>query len=123
MATITPSVNNNPGGDNACQLVTYASMANGDTGAPAEFGDWGDRCVQVSGTFGSGGTATIQGSNDGTNWATLNNAQGTALAITTAAIKQIVETPRYVRPNITAGDGTTSLTVSFLVRRHTPLRT
>ena len=34
-----------------------------------------------------------------------------------AEIEQIMEITRYMRPNITAGDGTTSLTATLFVRR------
>ena len=79
--------------------------------------------VQVTGTFGAGGSISVQGSNDGTNYAILKNAQGTAATFTAAGIQQIVELPRYMRPLVTAGDGTTSLTATLVARRANPLRT
>lgn len=45
-------------------------------GAPIGAVQYADRSVQVVGTFGAGGSITFQGSNDGTNWAALNTAQG-----------------------------------------------
>ena len=101
---------------------TPLTTTNAD-GAPVGAVTFADRCVQVSGTFGAAGSVSIQGSNDGSNWAVLNNAQGTAATFTAAGIKQIVELPRYVRPFVTAGDGTTSLTVTMVARRANPLRT
>ena len=70
-----------------------------------------DRTVQVSGTFGAGGTLVIEGSNDGTNYFTLNDLQATALSFTSARLEGISEMPLYIRPRVTAGDGTTSLNV------------
>lgn len=70
-----------------------------------------DRSVQVSGTFGTGGTLVIQGSNDGANWYTLNDLQGTALSFASARLEGISEMPLYVRPFVSAGDGTTDLDV------------
>lgn len=73
-----------------------------------------DRSVQVVGTFGSGGTVVIEGSNDGTNYRTLNDFQGSALSFTSAGLEGIAEVPAYIRPRVTAGDGTTDIDV-FLV--------
>lgn len=99
------------------RLITWAGLANGDDGAPAEWVDFADRCFQVTGTFGSGGSCTIQGSNDGATWASLSDPQGNALTFGSTKIEQALELPRYVRPAVTAGDGTTSLTITLCMRR------
>lgn len=98
-------------------IVSWAALANGDVGAPLDTGDFADRTVQVLGTFGSGGQVTIQGSLDGSNWFTLSNPTGNALVFTSAGGKGVLEMVRYLRPNITAGDGTTSITVLLLTKR------
>ena len=102
--------------NNKVHLVTWADMANGDDGSPAAWVEFADRCFQVSGTFGSGGSLTIQGSNDGANWSALSDPQGNTLTFTSAKIEQALELPLYVRPVVTAGDETTSLTVTLLMR-------
>lgn len=103
-------------------VFAYPAMANGDDGDPisaVNFADFSDRSVQVTGTFGSGGNLEVEGSNEVTpaNYATLNNAQSGALDITSAGIKQIIENTEAMRPRVTAGDGTTALLVTFLLRR------
>lgn len=97
----------------------WTGLLNGDDGAPVDLNDYTDRSVQVQGTIGVGGNCRIEGSNDGTNYVVLTDPQGTALNITAAGvIEQVLEVTRYIRPRITAGDGTTSLTVTiFGVRR------
>jgi hypothetical protein len=60
---------------------------------------------------GVGGTISIQGSLDGTNWVILTDPQGNAITKTAAAIESISEATPYIRPIVTAGDGTTSLSV------------
>jgi hypothetical protein len=109
--------------DGSVKLLTWASMANGDDGTPMASPEYADLCVQVSGTFGAGGTILWEGSNDNSTWATLNNVQGTALSLTAAAIKQIAERPLWIRPRVSGGDGTTALIASCLARRSNPLRT
>lgn len=80
----------------------------GDTGAPT----WG--CSNGVGTFG-GATVTLQGSLDGTNWATLTDAQGNAISVTSAALEAVTELVRYIRPVVTGGSGT-DVTVLLLMR-------
>lgn len=100
-------------------IVTWSPLTHtgSDQGAPLEMPGFADRSVQVSGTFGSGGSVRIEGSNDGTNYAVLTDPQGNALDITAAKIEAIMELTRYIRPRVTAGDGSTSLTVSMLIKR------
>ncbi len=86
-----------------------------DVGSAIEYPAHSDRSVQVDGTFGAGGTVVIQGSNDGTNWYTLNDPQGNALSFTSSKIEAVMEITQYIRPKVTAGDGTTSLTVTMLM--------
>ena len=97
--------------------VKWIGLANGDTGAPVRMSDFQDRTVQVVGTFGVGGSVTIQGSNDdGATWATLTDPLGNVLTFTTAGMKQITELPLDIRPNVTAGDGSTALQVWLHMR-------
>lgn len=96
---------------------TPMTFSGSDVGAvDAGFGG-ADRSVQVTGTIGAAGAVTIEGSNDNVNFATLNDHLGNPLVITALGIKSIDQICRYIRPRITAGDGTTSLTVTMLLRR------
>lgn len=97
--------------------AVWTGLLNGDDGQPFEAGDYGDASVQVGGTFGVGGTIVWEGSNDGTTYFTLNDVQASAISKTAAAIEQVAEVCRYVRPRVTAGDGSTSLTVTLYARR------
>ena len=99
------------------RLATWSGLLNTDTGAPLDWTEYADRCLQVTGTFGAGGSCTIQGSNDGSNWSPLTDPQGNALTFTSQKIEQALELPRYVRPIVTAGDGTTNLVVTLCMRK------
>lgn len=109
MATITPTKSPLNTSDGRALVWTWASMANGDTGAPVEWGQYADRSIQFDGTFGTGGTIKWQVSNDGTNWFDATDPQGNAISKTAAALEQVAEATRWARPNVTAGDGTTAL--------------
>ena len=93
--------------------IGWTPLANGDDGQPWDTQDFSQVSVQVLGTFGAAGNLKIEGSNEvtPTNWALLNDVQGTALDVTAAKIEQVQEIPRWIRPRVSAGDGTTSLTV------------
>lgn len=91
-------------------------------GAPSSNARFSDRSVQVSGTFGAGGSVSIQGTNQvdaaglPINWLTLTDQAGVALAITAASIRTILQVSRFIRPFVTGGDGTTNLTVTITAK-------
>lgn len=118
MATIKPTYDS-PSGDQNLRRVTWADMANGDVGEAVgiDKAEWSDRLMQVTGTFGSGGSVSGEGTLDGANFATLTQPANTALTFTAAGIKAVVEAAASFRPHVTAGDGTTALTVTLLMRR------
>ena len=92
-----------------------------DDGEPLSLPHYADRSVQVKGTFGTGGTVIIEGSNDrksdSPTYSQLHDPQGNALSFTAAGIEQILEGCYLIRPRVTAGDGDTDLTVTILVRQ------
>jgi hypothetical protein len=87
-----------------------------DDGTPFGAFPGADRSVHVSGTFGVGGSLTLEGSNQATptTWVVLTDPQGNALTFTSERLEQISEYTRWVRPRVTAGDGTTSLNVDLI---------
>ena len=105
--------------DGACIQYQWALLANGDTGDWVSAAEWSGKTFQVSGTFGAGGSVSIQGSNDlnPTNAAILSNWQGTALTATAAGFLTARDMPIWVRPIVTAGDGTTSILVTLAAHR------
>jgi hypothetical protein len=117
MATVSFTPDNT---HRAGRTIVWAALtttnADGSALEPLEFADIS---IQVLGTFGAGGTLLIEGSNEvtPTTWATLNDPQGNALSVTAAKIEQLLEVPRWIRPRVSAGDGTTSLTVNVWARR------
>jgi len=114
MATVKPTMTElQNSGEGRAWKVEWAAMANGDDGEPVQLPGYQDRSVQVTGTFGTGGSVTVQGSNDGSNYAALRDPSHTTLAFTAAGIKAILEATERVRPAVTAGDETTALTVTM----------
>jgi hypothetical protein len=91
-------------------VAEWMAMQNGDVGDAFATAPYTDKSVQVVGVFGAGGTVTIQGSNNGTDWATLSDEQGNALTFSTAGIKMPAQATQFIRPTV-AGDGTTNVDV------------
>lgn len=92
--------------------VAWSGLLNGDTGLPVYAADYPEKTFQTFGTFGVGGTVILEASNDGgTTWAAMHTRQGANLSFTAAGLTVVGENPLLIRPRVTAGDGTTSLTV------------
>lgn len=98
-------------------VFQWTGLLNGDTGSLVNINEYGDRSVQVTGTFGLGGSVNVEGNLDGANNSILRAPDSSALTFTAAGLKQILETSLNIRPNVTAGDGTTSLVVTLYARR------
>jgi hypothetical protein len=111
MATVT--LTRDPAGGFGLGVTWETLTTTNADGAAWAVQDFRDISIQVQGTFGTGGTLTWEGTNEATpaNWFALTDPQGNALAITGAKVEQVMENTRWMRPRVTAGDGTTDLDV------------
>lgn len=98
-------------------IWTWTGLANGESGTAVRMHDYADVSIQVEGTFGAAGNLQWQGSNDGTNFRPLNDSASSLLNIAAAGIEAVLECVLYMRPKVTAGDGTTLLNVTLVGRR------
>lgn len=113
------------------KVVRWPAMANGDVGQGYPMASWyADKTVEVAGTFGTGGKAEVQGTNQFTDpTAKSEPATGAyrpledpALALldiitTDHQLKHVLSNPYWVRPAIIAGDGTTALSVILCMKK------
>lgn len=92
------------------------TKATDDTGAPYSDYYTDGKIVQVEGTFGTGGSVSIQSTLEATptNYRTINDPQGNALTFTSARIEAVQEPNGVIRPAVTAGDNDTNLTVTLI---------
>lgn len=121
MATITPTqialgANTDALGIN---IYTWSNMtfSGSDVGAPVGLMTSAERSVNVEGTPSVGGTVVIEGSLDGTNYRTIKSPAGTALSFTAQGIEQVGPLVRFIRPKVTAGDGSTSFTINLMFKQ------
>lgn len=96
---------------------TWGPLANLTAGAAFEFQDGPfEAFATVGGTFGAGGSVTWEGSADGTNWVALSLQPSGAATFTAAGGGALAGSPRFIRPRVTAGDGTTAITAQLAVQ-------
>lgn len=83
-------------------------------GSPLRCASHPYRTVLVRGTPGGGSPSlAIEGSDNGTNWVTLDDNAGAALTFTAAGSGHCETSVPHIRPNLSGGDGTTNLTVAI----------
>ena len=107
--------------DGSALLIRWDALGQNEAGSAVELPEYADMTVQVVGTF-NGGTVTIQGSNDGATWATLNDPSSAALTFTSTRIEGILENPRYIRPS-NSDTASMDIDVYLTARRASSLRT
>lgn len=103
--------------------VRWASLTSADSGLGASEVDLPYKTVNVTGVFDDR-VVTIQGSMatdraTATDWATLNDINGSALTFTAVRMETIAENPRWIRPvtsNATggAGAGAANITITMV---------
>lgn len=92
-------------------IVTWASLLKDEVGNTASVPvENAVRSVQVCGDFTAGCLLTIEGSNDGTNWALLSNISD-KLEFTQPGLSDILQNSLHVRPRVQGGDERTKLKV------------
>lgn len=96
-------------------LYTWTLTQTDTVGEPITAHEYGDRTLQMTGTFGTG-TFTLEGANVGT-YTTLTDPQGNGISKTAAAIEQVMEVPRLTRPNSSGSTGAEAVVVTLLCRR------
>jgi hypothetical protein len=104
------------------RLVQWSNLRNGDDGQwyVLTGAKYPDKSVQVYGTFGTGGTLVIEGSNQVDtfdNYSTLTDSFGNSLTFAAAGLRQINQNTFAIRPRVTGGNDNTSLTVVICMRR------
>jgi len=112
------------------QQVEWPAVLNAGDGTPINVADYDDITAAFYGTFGAGGSVSLMGSNDNpaagalpTNWFALTAVGGvSALTNTAAGMKKANENPLWIKPMVTAGDGTTSIDCIVLLRRRNLMR-
>lgn len=65
----------------------------------------------------NGRTVTVEGSNDGTNYATLKDEAGNAVSFTAAGIFVVSMLPKYIRPKTTGSTSSTGVAIAIATQK------
>lgn len=93
----------------------WAALASSENGETWDCGQFGDKTITVTGTFDTA-TITLLGSNDGTNWFTIQDFLGTNITFTASGMRTLGNSPRYIRPSAGAGAGSVNVDVIIIAR-------
>lgn len=103
-------------------VIRWTGLLADDDGQWRLLEHYREKCLHVFGEF-SGAILTFEGSNEDANVGEptspiqLKDQTGNIIAFTSPGISHVLENPRYVRPKITGGDGSTDLSLLMVCRR------
>lgn len=90
--------------DDGSFTISWAGITEADEGAPVSLpGQVKHVTVQTVGDFTTSGAVTLQGSNDATTYAALDDPQGTSIVMTDSSIWRLEHYPARIKPVATAG--------------------
>lgn len=112
------------GGVNRVTTVSWLNIPQDEGGLYIELPNHQDKTVHFYGTFG-GATASMYGSNDervitdsgNANWVLLVDAQGNVMSKTSSAMELVIDNPRFIKCEVSGGDGTTSINVVMCAKQ------
>jgi hypothetical protein len=107
------------------RIIEWTGLLNGDDGEWIRVPFWADKCVHAYGTYGAGGNVKMEGtalltSPSGNQVDSLADQGGAIINMTDVEggrIATILDNTVRIRPRVSAGDGTTSITVRLVVKR------
>lgn len=112
MATVSPTLSSR-GSDT--QVRSFAMTTANRDGAVLPMEHLRELYVTVTGTWG-GATFVLQGSNDGSNWFTMDDKGGTAISLTADGGSGTGDYPLFVRPYLSVVGAGATLTAIVVTR-------
>jgi hypothetical protein len=97
-------------------VVKWAGLSYSDVGSSLPSLQYSGSSVQVTGTFGEGGSVVLEGSNDGETFFPIADNTGSVLHFNKSGLKGVGDVVAYVRPKVLGGDSTTSITVTLAAK-------
>lgn len=96
--------------DNTGEIL-WGGLSDGDVGEAVNALRFPAKTIEVSGTFSTSCSVTMQGSaqsaDDG-DWYTLTDDFGNDLSLTAADVKNIRQNPKFIRPSVSSAAGSTT---------------
>ena len=96
-------------------IIQWPNVTSADTCAPVELCKYNERSIQLSGTLGTA-TVSLDGSLTGTVYETLLDHNGVPVSLDCNGVRQLSVLTRYAKPVLTGADGTTSVTITVMLK-------
>lgn len=96
-------------------IIQWPDVTSADTCAPVELCKYSDRSFQLSGTLGPA-TISLDGSLTGDVYETLLDHNGVPVSLDCNGVRQLSVLTRYAKPVVTGADGTTSVTITVMMK-------
>jgi hypothetical protein len=88
----------------------------GDDGAPLQVDEFHHITIHGFGAFDGSANLNILGSNEGNNFAVTKKHDVGSMILTANSIEKLLTEPRYIKPSVTSGNGSTNLSCWVCLR-------
>jgi hypothetical protein len=95
--------------DRHMRVYKWTGLLQGDDGAPLQVDEFHHITIHGFGSFSGGAHLNILGSNEGNNFAVTKKHDVGSMILTADSIEKLLTEPRYIKPSITSGNGSTNL--------------
>jgi hypothetical protein len=95
--------------DRHMRIYKWTGLLMGDDGAPLQVDEFHHITIHGFGAFAGSANLNILGSNDGSNFAVTKKHDVGSMILTADSIEKLLTEPRYIKPSITSGNGSTDL--------------
>jgi hypothetical protein len=95
--------------DRHMRVYKWTGLLQGDDGAPLQVDEFHHITIHGFGSFSGSANLNILGSNEGNNFAVTKKHDVGSMILTADSIEKLLTEPRYIKPSITSGNGSTNL--------------
>jgi hypothetical protein len=104
-------------GEKSLVSVSWSGLKFGDEAEAFDLGSVASASVQLSGSFGEGGSVALEGSNNGEYFIPLKDVYGSLLVRNKPSIDSLGQHVRFVRPAVKSGDELTDVKCTLYINR------
>lgn len=102
--------------DRHARLYKWTGLLMGDEGAPLQVDEFHFITLHGFGAFDGSANLNILGSNDGINFAVTKKHDVGSMILTAASVEKMLTEPRFIKPTITSGNGSTNIDCWVILR-------
>jgi hypothetical protein len=103
-------------GDRHARIYKWEGLLIGDDGAALQVDEFHHITIHGFGSFSGGAGLNILGSNSGANFAVTKKHDVGSMILTADSIETLLTEPRFIKPSITSGNGSTNINCWVILR-------